>query len=93
MAAASDAATAVCRGNIGLTTALNWDLLSCLSSIRFVKGKEAVTGRFAKHINSKSELKLPKELKKKTKPREKCCSIFLHKEGNMKYTCKRGIGF
>lgn len=77
MAAASDAATAVCRGNIGLTTALNWDLLSCLSSIRFVKGKEAVTGRFAKHINSKSksELKLPKELKKKQN-QEKNVAVF-----------------
>lgn len=40
MAAASGAATAVCRGNIGLNGT------SCLSSIRFVKGKEAVAGRF-----------------------------------------------
>lgn len=69
MAAASDAATAVCRGDIGLTRALKWEVLSCLSSIRFVKGKEAVTGRFAEHISSKSksELKLPKELKNKRK--------------------------
>lgn len=69
MAAASYVATDLCRGNIVLTRVLKWDVLSCLSSVRFVKGKETVSGRFDKHINSKSksELKLPKQLKNKRK--------------------------
>lgn len=69
MAAANNAATALCRGNTGLTRVLKWDVLSFLSSVRFVKGKETVTGRFDKHTNSKSksELKLPKQLKNKGK--------------------------
>lgn len=50
-------------GCVCLTRVLKCEVFSWLSSIRFVKEKETVAGRFAKHMKSKSDLELPKEFK------------------------------